>query len=215
MDSNIAIEPSVRLRKFLETVTAQNPQIAKEWNTNYYGIPGENEFSIHLESYTKCENKRKPINMNDLHKLFEYIQRENELGNTKIYLHELLEGSDLVLPCPLVTVRNADLEARCQKLKTTIENKIYDEITKNVNCVRSKNPQNSIGYQLKQINKYWIAVFQLVVSVVTGFIFGFLGINLLYGHLDMVWRLLLGILCASLVGVAELYFLIINLNIEQ
>lgn len=64
------------------------------------------------------------------------------------------------------------------------------------------------GYVLvKQINRQLIAVFQFVVSVGAGFVFGFLGIELIVGDLDFGFRLLLGVMCALIIALAEIYFL--------
>ncbi|KAJ8940140.1 hypothetical protein NQ314_010807, partial [Rhamnusium bicolor] len=65
--------------------------------------------SIKLESkldiFTKLPLSGLSVNSNDkllclqdLHWLYEYIQKENKESEDKIYLHELLEGSDVVLP---------------------------------------------------------------------------------------------------------------------
>lgn len=50
------------------------------------------------------------------------------------------------------------------------------------------------------------------MSVAAGFAFGFLGVELLIGTLDFGFRLLLGIICALIIALAELYFLAKKLN---
>ncbi|RZF36104.1 hypothetical protein LSTR_LSTR015829, partial [Laodelphax striatellus] len=60
---------------------------------------------------------------------------------------------------------------------------------------------------VKQINRQLIAVLQFVVSVVAGFAFGFLGVELIVGNLDVGFRLLLGVICALVIALAEIYFL--------
>lgn len=71
---------------------------------------------------------------------------------------------------------------------------------------------NENYFLVKQFNKQLIAVFQFVVSVITGFVFGFMGIELMVGTLDFGFRLLLGIMCALIIALAELYFLAKQLN---
>lgn len=68
---------------------------------------------------------------------------------------------------------------------------------------------------VKQINRQLIAVAQFVFSVVSGFFFGFLGIALIVGDLDFGFRLLLGIICALIIALAEIYFLAKNLIEEE
>jgi TMEM199 family protein len=56
---------------------------------------------------------------------------------------------------------------------------------------------------------------QFVFSVISGFFFGFLGIELLIGSLDFGFRLLLGIICALVIALAEIYFLAKKLIEEE
>lgn len=65
---------------------------------------------------------------------------------------------------------------------------------------------------MKLLNSHLIAIFQFIVSVAAGFAFGFLGVELLIGSLDFGFRLLLGIICALIIALAELYFLAKKLN---
>lgn len=55
---------------------------------------------------------------------------------------------------------------------------------------------------------------QFLFSVAAGFAFGFVGIELLVGNLDFGFRLLLGIICALVIALAEIYFLAKKLNEE-
>jgi TMEM199 family protein len=68
---------------------------------------------------------------------------------------------------------------------------------------------------VKQINRQLIAVAQFVFSVIAGFMFGFLGVELIIGSLDFGFRLLLGIICALVIALAEIYFLAKKLNEEM
>lgn len=65
---------------------------------------------------------------------------------------------------------------------------------------------------MKQINRQLIAVVQFIFSVIAGFAFGFIGVELLVGNLDFGFRLLLGIICALIIALAEIYFLALKLN---
>ncbi len=58
------------------------------------------------------------------------------------------------------------------------------------------------------MNRQLIGVFQILVSIGTGFAFGFIGIQWLIGPLDSGCRLLLGILFAAVIGIAEIYFFV-------
>lgn len=62
------------------------------------------------------------------------------------------------------------------------------------------------------MNRHLIAVFQFILSVLAGFAFGFIGVELIIGNLDFGFRLLLGIICSLTIALAELYFLAKKLN---
>lgn len=62
------------------------------------------------------------------------------------------------------------------------------------------------------MNRHLIAVFQFILSVLAGFAFGFIGVELIIGNLDFGFRLLLGIICSLIIALAELYFLAKRLN---
>lgn len=154
------------------------------------------------------------LTLQDLHWLFRHIQKENRTCDTngKVYLHELLEKSEIVFPKNEEIPRNQELEKRCQKLKAEQQNREYQNMTKNVDGFRRKLPEDTISYQLKMMNTHLIAVFQFIVSVLAGFAFGFIGVELLIGSLDFGFRLMLGTFCALVIAVAELYFLAKKLN---
>lgn len=52
-----------------------------------------------------------------------------------------------------------------------------------------------------------IGVLQLIFSVAAGFVFGFLGIELIVGGLNIGVRLVLGVMFALIIALAEIYFL--------
>lgn len=63
-------------------------------------------------------------------------------------------------------------------------------------------------FSVKQINRQLIAVLQFVISTAAGFLFGFLGIELMLSTtFDLGFKLLLGIICALIIALAEIYFL--------
>ncbi|CAG9816670.1 unnamed protein product [Phaedon cochleariae] len=152
------------------------------------------------------------LSLHDLHWLYQYIRRENEKHSDKIYLHEIISGSEIVLPKNKEVPRNAELDERCKKLKAQQDNRDYYKMTKNVDNTKRRLPEDTIAYQLKQMNRHLIAVFQFILSVAAGFAFGFIGIELVSGNLDFGFRLLLGIMCALIIALAELYFLAKRLN---
>jgi len=119
----------------------------------------------------------------------------------------LLLSSSLRLPSPQFADRNPELEARCQKLRAEQENRDYRAITNNVRRDREVE-EEPVKKQLKELNNFLLLIVQFVVSVVCSFMFGFLGPYYLYGKTDLGARLLAGIICAFIVGCADMYFVI-------
>lgn len=150
--------------------------------------------------------------LEDLYWLHDEIRNRNKNTDDKIYLYDLLKICTINLPQNVKIPRSEELEKRCQKLKTQQQNREYSAMTKNVDSVRKKLPEDTISYQLKQMNRHLIAVFQFIVSILAGFAFGFIGVELIVGNLDFGFRLLLGIICALVIALAELYFLAKKLN---
>ncbi|KAK1122993.1 hypothetical protein K0M31_008630 [Melipona bicolor] len=167
---------------------------------------------IAIKKSTKDKQKDILLKLNELRWLNKYLEEYRTINMESIYLHELLEEDDIKLPTPKVTPRNPELEARMQKLRAQQNAIKYRAMTKNVDTATRNLPEDSISYQMKQINKQLIAVAQFVFSVLAGFAFGFIGVELIVGNLDFGFRLLLGIICALIIALAEIYFLAIKLN---
>lgn len=169
-------------------------------------------------------------------------RRDGCADSDGIYLHQLLAGSNLSLPRNEIHERDPALEARCVRLRLEQDARVYNVMTKNVDSSRRQLPDDTIAYQskftsndmclnicdiydsisfllylqltVKSINKQMIAVAQFLFSVAAGFAFGFIGVELLIGNLDFGFRLLLGIICALVIALAEIYFLAKQLNEE-
>nr|XP_045014774.1 transmembrane protein 199 isoform X1 [Jaculus jaculus] len=68
----------------------------------------------------------------------ELHQHLRERGST-LYLHELLEGSEIYLPEFVKPPRNPELVARLEKIKIQLANEEYERITRNVTCQNSRH----------------------------------------------------------------------------
>ncbi len=64
-----------------------------------------------------------------------------------VHLYKMMENCDIILPELKVEPRNPELEARIQKLKLLEEERKYKAMTKNVDSVRVRHPEDSIAYQ--------------------------------------------------------------------
>ncbi|XP_035788002.1 uncharacterized protein LOC118464644 [Anopheles albimanus] len=163
---------------------------------------------------TKPASMKHCLGLADIRWLFNVLTEMRKVDSTVPFLHVLLADCPLVMPENPVQERNPVLEARCQLLRKQQEERDYNRMTKNVDSIRKHMPEETIGYQVKQINRHLIAVAQFLFSVAAGFAFGFIGIGLIVGQMDFGVRLLLGIVIALIIALAEIYFLAKRLNAE-
>ncbi|XP_049883782.1 uncharacterized protein LOC126379163 [Pectinophora gossypiella] len=166
------------------------------------------------EEESEPERNGPKLCTSDLDWLFLHLQKRRIKDKDIPYLHELFEGSDIEMPKNKVIKRNPILEARCVKLRAQQEAREYRKMTKGVDNVRMRFPEDSISYQLKQLNRQLIAIGQFIISIFAGFLFGFKGVEWLVGTLDFGFKLLLGVMCALIIALAEIYFLAKKLNEE-
>ncbi|XP_061388692.1 transmembrane protein 199 [Musca vetustissima] len=181
-------------------------------------VTSENETAAEKTKKSKEEKssdsklKEMYLYLSDLRWLSQALGKLRSKGIVDAYLHELLETCALELPKNSIIERNPELEARCQKLRQEQQNLEYRKMTKDVDATLKHYPEDTIAYQVKAINSQLVAVLQFIFSVAAGFAFGFLGIQLIVGNLDFGLRLLLGIMIALIIALAEIYFLAKKLN---
>uniref|UniRef100_A0A0C9RYI2 TMEM199_0 protein n=1 Tax=Fopius arisanus TaxID=64838 RepID=A0A0C9RYI2_9HYME len=104
------------------------------------------------ESLRAVKKSHKPealLKIKDIKWLNEFLIEYRKKTDTKVYIHELLEGADVILPEPKVTPRNPVLEARIQKLTAQQSAREYEAMTKGVDPIRKYYPEDTISYQSK------------------------------------------------------------------
>ncbi|KAH8267181.1 hypothetical protein KR026_001974 [Drosophila bipectinata] len=153
------------------------------------------------------EQHKTVLFLEDIHWLKDTLDELRKREVSEVFLHELIETCDLILPENEFKPRNPDLEARCQRLREEQHNREYQKMTKNVDAGLKNYPEDTVAYQLKSLNKQIIAVVQFIFSVAAGFTFGFFGVNLMVGPLPFGFRILLGVIVALIIALAEMYFL--------
>lgn len=163
----------------------------------------------------ECSKEEMHLLTSDIDWLYAYLQKLRSKGDKNVpYLHKLLEGAEFKMPPNEVIKRNPVLEARCVKLRAQQEAREYRKMTKSVDNVRMRFPEDNINFQLKQVNRHLIAIGQFILSIFAGFLFGFKGVEWMVGPLDFGFKLLLGVMCALIIALAEIYFLAKKLNEE-
>lgn len=108
---------------------------------------GKNKARQNRAKQRQKELGKLQLNLTDLRWLHQHLNDARKNNETIEYLHELLEGSQLILPKNVMVERNPELEARCQRLKREQEEQTYRMMTKNVDCVRTHAPEDTIAYQ--------------------------------------------------------------------
>lgn len=134
-DPTIKIRPAIKLRDFITK-----------------NIRDTDDAPLGIISLIKSKKSKKEIanitlKIEDLRWLNKYLKEYRKTATEKIYLHELFDNSDVILPSPKVTPRNPELEARVKKLKAQQNAREYQAMTKNIDSVRKFLPEDSIAYQ--------------------------------------------------------------------
>uniref|UniRef100_A0A914W194 Transmembrane protein 199 n=1 Tax=Plectus sambesii TaxID=2011161 RepID=A0A914W194_9BILA len=143
------------------------------------------------------------------------------LKGASIRTHELLERASITLPSPPPPPpRSPELEERIQRLKAVQANKEYKLMTANVDSNQrfgKVNLMDDFGREMQTVNKQAVAVFNTVLTVAGAFAFGFFGIDFAYpsARMDFAVKMMFGLVIATIVFFADLYFIVKNMNIDE
>lgn len=174
----ISIKPSQKLVEYIKKIDVtediplginniifKNPVKSTNFEPtkiDYLLTPSDKEYISSLTSDSKNLSTEQPLSLvsksstakllslQDLHWIYGHINKNKDSKN-KVYLHELIEGSEIILPKNQEIPRNPELENRCKKLRAQQQNKDYHDMTKNVDNVRKKYPEDTLAYQSKLI----------------------------------------------------------------
>lgn len=136
MDHLLQFKPSEKLKEFIVHGINLNDKDIPEGIERYKSsVTGEDGEDVYL-----C--------LADIKWLQERFAtgRDGDVPNS---FHDLIIGCDIKLPQPVAEPRNQELEARIQRLKAEQANREYQAMTKNVDAVRRREPEESIAYQSK------------------------------------------------------------------
>lgn len=132
-------DPSVRLRPTLKLINFVKKHVnAKDLPDCFREIKKSNKNSSPVL-----------LKVQDIKWLNNLLINHRSKNEEKIYLHELLEGVDLILPEPKITPRNPVLDARVRKLQAQQDARDYNAMTKDVDALRRKLPDDTLAYQSK------------------------------------------------------------------
>ncbi|XP_077996260.1 vacuolar ATPase assembly protein VMA12-like [Glandiceps talaboti] len=127
-------------------------------------------------------------------------------GTSSLYLHELLDDSDVYFPPLPKRQRNPELVARLERLKREQEEKEYKRMTKGINTeTLKKSTFAEFGAEVRSVKKQLMTVFNSFLTVICAFVFGYMAAS--YSHQPVALCILVGILLSTIVGIADLYFI--------
>ncbi|XP_038615411.1 transmembrane protein 199 isoform X2 [Tachyglossus aculeatus] len=108
-----------------------------------------------------------------LRKLHAHLREEG----SPLYLHELLEGSEIYLPEVAKPPRNPELVARLERIKARLANEEYRRITQNVSCQgpRRTGTLVDLGRQVRSVKAVVVTIFNFIVTVAAAFTCTYLG----------------------------------------
>ncbi|XP_001368624.1 transmembrane protein 199 [Monodelphis domestica] len=175
------------------------------------GVPMPRELRARLEA--ALEKKAERGDSGDLRpvvpfRLFLELHQHLRQQGSSVFLHELLEGSEIYLPKIVKPPRNPELVARLEKIKVQLANEEYSRITRNVSCQASKQSGTlaGLGQQVRSAKALVINIFNFFVTVAAAFTCTYLGSQYIFS--EMTGRVLAAVIVASVVGLAELYIMV-------
>lgn len=138
MDPSVRIDPSKKLIDFIS-------RDVKDTDDAPDGIATLRK----LKKSKREKFTNTTLMIEDLKWLNEYLKERRKIATEKVYLRELIDDSDVILPTPRETPRNPELEARVRKLTARRNAREYRTMTKSIDSVRKFLPEDSIAYQSK------------------------------------------------------------------
>lgn len=112
---------------------------------------------------------------------------------------------------------NPEYEARLERLRRQQEEREYNEMIRSIYPNRpysSENMFSGFAKEMKLVNRQLMVIANTLLTVAGGFVFGYFGIGYAYPslNLDVAIRMALGLLIATAVFIADLYFIIKSLD---
>ncbi|XP_054857818.1 transmembrane protein 199 [Eublepharis macularius] len=142
------------------------------------------------------------------------LHRALREAGSQVYLHELLEGSEVLLPEVKKAPRNPELVARLKTLKAKLANEEYKRMTRNVNSqeLNRYGTLADIGRQVRSTKVLVVTIFNFLITMGAAFACTYLGSQYIFA--EMAARVLSAVIVASVVGLAELYVMVRTLEGE-
>ncbi|KAK5972232.1 Transmembrane protein [Trichostrongylus colubriformis] len=110
-----------------------------------------------------------------------------------------------------------EFRAKTEALRRKMENIAYKRIVESVDASQKYGKvdhMENFGAELRAVNRQLINIINIVITVVGAFFFGFSGVQFAYPHLhlDIATRFVIGLVPATIVFFADLYFVLKNMG---
>ncbi|XP_020612591.1 transmembrane protein 199-like isoform X2 [Orbicella faveolata] len=147
-----------------------------------------------------------PIPFKLVKQLWECLrEKQTTDSGSKMYLHELLAGSEVYVEPLKLPEKSPELVARLKKLKAEQEKAEYDRMVSNVNKKWDQSDGMQFGQEVRSGSKQLASIINFLLSVVGTFVFGYIASQ--YAFPSVAVRVIIGIVLAVVVAIAELYFM--------
>lgn len=146
------------------------------------------------------------VTVAELKKLKDALRNE-ESGGRRRYIHGCLDASRITLPVPSTPPRNAEMDARVQKLRDDQMNKEYNDMVKDVSSPLPEN-REVVGSTAKVVNAQIAVVVNFVLTVVGSFIFTYKAVEYALHEPSVPIQVLAGLMAGIVVAIADLFFIL-------
>ncbi|XP_076339338.1 vacuolar ATPase assembly protein VMA12-like isoform X2 [Tachypleus tridentatus] len=142
-------------------------------------------------------------------RLIKYFLQLSSEHDDKTYLHEMMEGCEVFLRSPEIPPRNPELEARIQHLLAEQAENEYRQMTYNVR--QEEKTTMKLCSEAKVVRAEVMGVLNFILSVAGTFVFGYKAVEYSLELPAVPLQVLVGTTMASVVALAEIYFLLKSL----
>ncbi|KAJ7309019.1 hypothetical protein JRQ81_008305 [Phrynocephalus forsythii] len=126
--------------------------------------------------------------------LIRRLHRALREAGSEVYLHELLEGSEIFLPEVKKPPKNPELAARLEKIKARLANEEYKQMTRNVTCqeLNRYGTLADFGRQVRSTKALMVNIFNFIITVGATFLCTYLGSQYVFTEMAAVSGLCAG-----------------------
>ena len=156
----------------------------------------------------KFDEIKAELKFRTLEKVFNLYRESEDLSSTyfaekgRIYLHKLMQGSDVYFTPPYKPPRNPQLVKRLAKIQQRLDNQEYNRMVSNL----TEKKRESLAIDMKSLNIQTVHAFNILLSFVCAFAFGF-AVGYLC-EMEHTYSALIGVLLCVPVLLADVYFLL-------